>query len=272
MQSLDDRTTIEINAVDTEKSGRSLEAEESDEASESLSDQEELPFEEECPICLQSLFNESIARVDLCLHGYCLDCILRWSRSSRYCPMCKQGPFRALIHAIRSDQDYDRMVLDPLPFAPSAECHLATEDDVHLILRQRRERVPEPPPNHERAFRMRQRIYRKRLWARPVHTGAGPRLSFNEQSPLSDAQRQRLIKWARRDVQALVGKEIDVELIVRVLDAVVCRHGINSQESMAQLRPFLDDRTNHFIHECVGFLRSALAMEAYDAVVDYRQD
>lgn len=42
-----------------------------------------------CPICLRNLDDEhGVAVITNCLHAYCLNCIRRWSKLKRKCPLC----------------------------------------------------------------------------------------------------------------------------------------------------------------------------------------
>ncbi|XP_046638722.1 E3 ubiquitin-protein ligase Topors-like isoform X2 [Daphnia pulicaria] len=67
-----------------------------------------LSFEEQdnepstCVICLQIITNKSFA--NNCLHTFCFECLLKWSEERAECPLCK-GPFTAIIHNVKSDQD-----------------------------------------------------------------------------------------------------------------------------------------------------------------------
>ena len=47
------------------------------------------------------------------------------------------------------------------------------------------------------------------------------------------------------------------------------RMEMDGEEFAGQLRPFLDTRTSHFLHELVSFARSPLNMAAYDHSVRY---
>ena len=47
------------------------------------------------------------------------------------------------------------------------------------------------------------------------------------------------------------------------------RMEMDGEEFAGQLRPFLDTRTAHFLHELVSFARSPLNMAAYDHSVRY---
>ncbi|XP_046638721.1 E3 ubiquitin-protein ligase Topors-like isoform X1 [Daphnia pulicaria] len=76
-----------------------------------------LSFEEQdnepstCVICLQIITNKSFA--NNCLHTFCFECLLKWSEERAECPLCK-GPFTAIIHNVKSDQEYDEHIIESI--------------------------------------------------------------------------------------------------------------------------------------------------------------
>lgn len=56
-----------------------------------------------CSICLGKLVNTSFT--DSCLHQFCFNCLLEWSKIKTECPLCKQT-FKSIIHSVRSEEDY----------------------------------------------------------------------------------------------------------------------------------------------------------------------
>lgn len=58
-----------------------------------------------CVICLGKLQNKSFT--DSCLHQFCFQCLLQWSKVKPECPLCKQ-PFKSIIHNVRSNEEYDQ--------------------------------------------------------------------------------------------------------------------------------------------------------------------
>lgn len=58
-----------------------------------------------CSICLGKLINTSFT--DSCLHQFCFNCLLQWSKIKTECPLCKQT-FKSIIHNVRSEEDYDQ--------------------------------------------------------------------------------------------------------------------------------------------------------------------
>merc|ERR1712093_155155 len=108
------------NASDNGK-GKGKAIEESDEGQgpQQEEEQEEIYDSDEdeslhCAICLSVIDNRTV--VQPCMHdAYCFVCILAWSQQSRRCPLCV-GPIEAcLVHSIRSERDFQRHYLPPLP-------------------------------------------------------------------------------------------------------------------------------------------------------------
>ncbi|KAL0278824.1 UNVERIFIED_CONTAM: hypothetical protein PYX00_000520 [Menopon gallinae] len=58
-----------------------------------------------CAICLGKLQKKSFT--DSCLHQFCFQCLLQWSKVKPECPLCKQ-PFKSIIYNVRSNFDYDQ--------------------------------------------------------------------------------------------------------------------------------------------------------------------
>ncbi len=68
--------------------------------------------EPHCSICLGELQNMSYT--DSCFHKFCFTCLLEWSRVRPVCPLCK-ARFQAIIHTIKSDDNYESYELPPPP-------------------------------------------------------------------------------------------------------------------------------------------------------------
>lgn len=45
---------------------------------------------EKCPVCLQPIIEANASFASSCLHSFCLDCLIQWSRIKYSCPLCKQ--------------------------------------------------------------------------------------------------------------------------------------------------------------------------------------
>ncbi|GLH12525.1 Protein of unknown function [Gryllus bimaculatus] len=60
--------------------------------------------EPNCAICLGKTENKSFT--DSCLHQFCFNCLLKWSKVKAECPLCKQS-FKSIIHNVRSNEEYE---------------------------------------------------------------------------------------------------------------------------------------------------------------------
>ena len=78
--------------------------------SKSLDGRSSPDSEATCPICLGDMDNKSMT--DTCLQKFCFTCLLEWSKVRAVCPLCK-GQFTAIIHNVRSDEEYDKYQLPP---------------------------------------------------------------------------------------------------------------------------------------------------------------
>ncbi|KAJ3058436.1 hypothetical protein HDU98_005460, partial [Podochytrium sp. JEL0797] len=80
--------------------------------------------------------------------------------------------------------------------------------------------------------------------------------------------RSKTTNWIRRDLRVILGLQ-DVEIVVEYVLAVLEKHALQTEQAMALLRPYLRDKTDLFVHELVGFMRSRLTIDAYDLVAQY---
>ncbi|KAJ3132070.1 hypothetical protein HK100_005719 [Physocladia obscura] len=78
----------------------------------------------------------------------------------------------------------------------------------------------------------------------------------------------KITLWIRRDLRAILSID-DVEIILEYSLAVFKDHDIRSDEATSLLRPYLSNKTAHFIHELAAFIFSGLTTDAYDAIVQY---
>ncbi|KAI9556550.1 hypothetical protein GHT06_016340 [Daphnia sinensis] len=62
-----------------------------------------------CTICLGKCENKSFPKS--CLHGFCFNCLLQWSKVKPECPLCVK-PFSSVIHNIKSSHEYDEFNID----------------------------------------------------------------------------------------------------------------------------------------------------------------
>ncbi|XP_063710141.1 E3 ubiquitin-protein ligase Topors isoform X2 [Culicoides brevitarsis] len=65
---------------------------------------------ERCSICLGKCRNKCFT--DSCLHYFCFNCLLEWSKIKAECPLCKQS-FQSIIHNIKSMKEFDEYLVQP---------------------------------------------------------------------------------------------------------------------------------------------------------------
>lgn len=67
-----------------------------------------------CPICLGTYKNKCFT--DSCLHQFCFNCLLEWSKIKAECPLCKQS-FKSIIHNVKSEREFEEyLVQQPLHY------------------------------------------------------------------------------------------------------------------------------------------------------------
>ncbi|XP_050315973.1 E3 ubiquitin-protein ligase Topors-like isoform X2 [Anthonomus grandis grandis] len=63
-----------------------------------------------CAICLGNCMDKCFS--DSCIHQFCFQCLVQWSKVKAECPLCKQ-PFKSIIHNVISNEEYDTHVVEP---------------------------------------------------------------------------------------------------------------------------------------------------------------
>ena len=59
-----------------------------------------------CPICLCSVEESNLSVLQWCMHSFCVECIEKWSKQERFCPLCKQT-FHGWYYNIRRSGEFD---------------------------------------------------------------------------------------------------------------------------------------------------------------------
>lgn len=90
-----------------------------------------------CAICLGSCTNKCFS--DSCMHQFCFQCLLEWSRIKAECPLCKQ-PFKSIIHNVKSNEEYDEHVVET---PRNEEVRILGNDDMWFLP------LPITPHRHE---------------------------------------------------------------------------------------------------------------------------
>ncbi|XP_030760075.1 E3 ubiquitin-protein ligase Topors-like [Sitophilus oryzae] len=258
-----------------------------------------------CAICLGSCNNKCFS--DSCMHQFCFQCLLEWSKIKAECPLCKQA-FKSIIHNVKSNEEYDEHVVE----APRNEDLRLFTNEEFLFLP-----LSLTPQRHDTTFHVRttftvdsrgehaiqqmllshpltsgrltvdtgfqrsrilhprisfrRSIYEQNLWVNGVPDIATP---YRECSPTffrnNPAARQRLVPWLNRELNALLYE--NTQLIMHVVDLILdhlLRYHICSRTFRNLLRDYLDTKTDHFIHEFYNFMRSPYDMFGYDRSIIY---
>lgn len=260
------------------------------------------PKDATCSVCLSEYDNKSF--LDKCFHAFCYFCILQWSEIVRTCPLCKSS-FTSIIHSVKSMDNYQQHFLSkPDSHVPTnrqqfqsdgrrfryrttlteghrqqqqqqmqSQQHQWNETDIWGQPARRRQAHVAAQRDRKTEGRGRRRtIYRNNLWVQRVTQTGRPRQ--REISPeffrSNPACTHRLIPWLTRDLRALLNDvESHVSFVLQIILSLINKVELSSEEFSRQLQPFLFDKTDHFIHEFIGFARSPFDMTAYDERAQY---
>jgi len=96
-----------------------------------------------------------------------------------------------------------------------------------------------------------------------AHARSAENTSFTDKATL-----KRVDEWLRRELQALLEQE-DVSIVQHFVLGIVAELGLHSQHTIEELRPFLFDKTELFLHELEAFARSPYDMATWDRLVRY---
>ena len=251
--------------------------------SKSLDGRSSPDSEATCPICLGDIDNKSMT--DTCLHKFCFTCLLEWSKVRAVCPLCK-GQFSAIIHNIRSDDDYDRYELPPpLQGATGDPGRGDIEGLQDFLFSTRRFRyhstmTREALESRYRRFQFglnhdplrsgeiwrrrrgpgtsefRRQVYMADLWAQPLTRDGRTRECSPEWYRNNEAQANRLVPWLNRELNALLSingqQSRQMHLITQIIDWIKI-HAIGSQELSNSLLPYLGFIIFYFSFQLYSF-------------------
>ncbi|GBP96043.1 hypothetical protein EVAR_63142_1 [Eumeta japonica] len=258
-----------------------------------------------CAICLGACENSSFT--DSCLHQFCFNCLLTWSKVKAECPLCKQN-FRSIIHNVRSLNQYEEYLveqrqtdavqminIDNISHAPPRFRYrttltlprrdsMAIQQLLHYslvtdFLQPSEAAVPRitplsPASRYRPPASFRRTVYRHNLWARPLPDFTG---RFRDCSPqfyrYNDAQMHRLVPWINRELNYLLNENPGhISYVLSKILELLPNFHINSVEFMNALRRYLGERTEHFLHELYCFASTPYDMAGYDRNVQYTTD
>uniref|UniRef100_A0A3B3XKV3 E3 ubiquitin-protein ligase Topors n=1 Tax=Poecilia mexicana TaxID=48701 RepID=A0A3B3XKV3_9TELE len=216
-----------------------------------------------CPICLDVFHNMSY--LDRCLHKFCFRCILEWSKNKPECPLCKQ-PFSSIYHSIKSDEDFQKYELkqqvENSSFGYFEGVRFRYRTTLTGVHRQMRRTSP-PPDNGMINFR--RELYRRGVRVRNVRDGGRSRDTSAEFYRRNPACLHRLVPWLKRELMVLYGAHGSlVHIVQHIIMSRITRYDMEDGAIQEELRPFLQGRTEHFLHEFINFAKSPFNLEAYD--------
>lgn len=111
----------------------------------------------------------------------------------------------------------------------------------------------------------RRELYRQGVRVRSVRDGGRSRDTSAEFYRRNPACLHRLVPWLKRELMVLYGNHGSlVNIIQHIIMSRITRYDMEDGAIQEELRPFLQRRTEHFLHEFISFARSPFNMEAYD--------
>ncbi len=251
-----------------------------------------------CAICLNQMTDDTRTVVEECYHSFCRECIATWcdrqasgdkaaAADAPACPLCRE-PIVALLHEIRGDDEYLRSRPDDIRLAAERAAAARRQRNRDA---SRRLDAEVRDPFGPRALARRRQIYARRQYSHRAYQRAGRCLPAAAPASLRlrpGAAATELAPWLRRELIALLGIE-DVETVFWFVLGLCERGGIPAPPAAApppgqplrqgswlgvppceaQLKPFLGERTAHFLHELYAFALSPVPLELYDRVLCY---
>lgn len=82
-----------------------------------------------CPICLCSVEEANLSVLQWCMHSFCVECIEKWSKQERFCPLCKQT-FHGWYYNIRRSGECDVKKLAKLTSSSSSPLQLHDSNQI----------------------------------------------------------------------------------------------------------------------------------------------
>lgn len=111
----------------------------------------------------------------------------------------------------------------------------------------------------------RRELYRRGVRVRSVRDGGRSRDTSAEFYRRNPACLHRLVPWLKRELVVLYGTHGSlVNIVQHIIMSRITRYDMEEGAIQEELRPFLQGRTEHFLHEFISFAKSPFNMEAYD--------
>lgn len=122
----------------------------------------------------------------------------------------------------------------------------------------------------EDMINFRRALYRTGLRIRSIQDGGRYRDISAEFFRRNPACLHRLVPWLKRELTVLFGAHGSlVNIVQHLIMSNVTRYDLESQAFADDLKPFLLNRTEHFLHEFISFARCPFNLEAYDQHANY---
>lgn len=116
----------------------------------------------------------------------------------------------------------------------------------------------------------RRALYRTGVRIRSIQDGGRYRDISAEFFRRNPACLHRLVPWLKRELTVLFGAHGSlVNIVQHIIMSNVTRYDLESQAFADDLKPFLLNRTEHFLHEFISFARCPFNLEAYDQHANY---
>lgn len=111
----------------------------------------------------------------------------------------------------------------------------------------------------------RRELYRREVRVQSVRDGGLSRDTSVEFYRRNPACLHRLVPWLKRELMVLYGAHGSlVNIVQHIIMSRITRYNMEDGAIHEELRPFLQGRTEHFLHEFISFAKSPFNMEAYD--------
>ncbi|XP_031465795.1 E3 ubiquitin-protein ligase Topors-like [Phasianus colchicus] len=122
----------------------------------------------------------------------------------------------------------------------------------------------------EDMINFRRALYRTGVRVRSIQDGGRYRDISAEFFRHNPACLHRLVPWLKRELTVLFGAHGSlVNIVQHIIMSNVTRYDLESQAFADDLKPFLLNRTEHFLHEFISFARCPFNLEAYDQHANY---
>ncbi|XP_059729515.1 E3 ubiquitin-protein ligase Topors isoform X1 [Haemorhous mexicanus] len=116
----------------------------------------------------------------------------------------------------------------------------------------------------------RRALYRTGVRIRSIQDGGRYREISAEFFRRNPACLHRLVPWLKRELTVLFGAHGSlINIVQHIIMSNVTRYDLESQAFADDLKPFLLNRTEHFLHEFISFARCPFNLEAYDQHANY---